>query len=167
MRFGRVFYAIVLFLCVFELWRLWNISPAEMAAHFNVQGNPDRFVPRAEFFSYQIKTLLVMVAISLVAQLIFMVLPAGLINMPNRDYWLAPARRDETVDRLSSFAALMFGVILLAVQAAFELSVYANLQTPILFNAQWMFIVMIASFSVIGLMLVSLVASFSKIPSQN
>ena len=165
MRFGRVFYAVVLFVCVFEFWRLWNISPPEMAAHFNLQGNPDRIVPRAEFFSFQIKTLLIMIVISLVMQFIFMVLPERLMHMPNREYWLAPARRDDTLDRMSSFAAMMFGVILLAVQAAFELSVYANLKTPIFFNAQWMFVVMIASVIVIGLMLASLMGSFRTIPS--
>ena len=33
--------------------------------------------------------------------------PASLINLPNKSYWLAPERREETMDRLaSSFEAL-------------------------------------------------------------
>ena len=165
MRFGRVFYIIVLLICVFETTRLWNITPAKMAAHFDIQGNPDRFVPKAEFFWYQLQTMLVLVLVSLLPQVLFLVLPANLINMPNREYWRSPERRDETVGRLSSFVAMMFGIILLAIQAGFEISAYANLQTPILFNAKLMLMVMIASFTMIGVMLFQLMFSF-RVPSS-
>jgi len=166
MRFGRVFYAIVLLICIFEIARLWNITPAQMAAHFNIQGNPDRFVPKAEFFWFQIQTLLVVIIVSLLPQILFLVLPVNLINMPNREYWLTSERRAGTVDRLSSFASMMFAVILLAVQAGFEISTYANLQRPILFNARLMLAVMTASFIAIGLMLFQLILSF-RLPSSN
>ena len=61
---------------------------------------------------------------------------------------------------------MVFGVIILAVQAAFELTAYANLQTPIIFNAQWMLMVMIVSIVLIGLMLIQLRISF-RLPSSN
>jgi serine/threonine-protein kinase len=166
MRFGRIFYIIVLLICIFEVMRLWSIMPPEMAAHFNVQGNPDRFVPKPEFFGYQIQTLLIVVLVSIPLQLLFLVLPVDLINMPQREYWLAPERRAETVGRLSDFAAMLFGLILLTIQAGFELSAYANLQTPIHFNAQWMLVFMAASFVVIGLMLFQLTVSFRR-PASN
>ena len=166
MRTGRIFYAIVILICVFEIARLWGIAPSQMAAHFDIQGNPDRFVSRAEFFWYQIQTVLVVIGVSIPLQVIFLVLPANLINMPNREYWLAPERRDETIGRLTSFAAMMFGIILLAVQAGFELSVKANLQTPIVFNAQWMLLTMTVAFIAIGLMLFLLIASF-RLPPRN
>jgi uncharacterized membrane protein len=165
-RFGRVFYIIAILICVFEIVRLWNLAPAQMAAHFNAQGSPDRFVSKAEFFWFQIQTMLIVTVVSIPLQILFLVLPVNLINMPNREYWLAPERRAETVDRLSSFAAMMFGVILLAIQAGFELSVYANLRTPILFNAQWMLMVIIISIVLIGLMLIQLRATF-HLPSSN
>ena len=166
MRYGRVFYVIVILICVFEIARLWNITPEQMAAHFDIQGNPDRFVSKAEFFWYQIQTILVVAGASLLPQILLLVVPVNLINMPNREYWLSPARRNETVGRLSSFLALMFGVILLAVQAGFEISAYANLRTPILFNAQLMLMVMIVSFVTIGLMLFQLIFSF-RLSSSN
>jgi uncharacterized membrane protein len=166
MRYGRVFYVIVFLICIFEIVRLWNITPAQMAAHFDIQGNPDRFVSKAEFFWYQIQTILVVVVVSLLPQILFLVVPVNLINMPNREYWLSSARRGETVGRLSSFAAMLFGVILLAIQAGFEISAYANLRTPILFDAQLMLMVMAMSFIMIGIMLFQLMLSFRP-PSSN
>ncbi len=167
MRFGRVFYVIVLLICVFEIARLWAITPPRMAAHFDIQGNADRFVSKPEFFGFQIQTMLVTIIVSLLPQVLFLILPVNLINMPNREYWLAPEQREETLGRLSSFGAMLFGVILLTIQAGFELSVYANLQTPIRFNAQWMFAFMIASFTAILLMLVQLAISFRRSVSRD
>ena len=166
MRFGRIFYIVAILICVFEILRLWNLAPPQMAAHFNVQGSPDRFVSKAEFFWFQIQTMLVVIVVSILSQILFLILPVKLINLPNREYWLPPERRAETVDRLSSFAAMMFGVILLAIQAGFELSTYANFQTPIIFNAQWMLMVLSISIVLIALMLFQLRASF-RLPSSN
>jgi hypothetical protein len=167
MRSGRIFYIIVLLICIFETARLWNISPGQMVAHFNIQGNPDRFVSKAEFFWFELQTMMVVIGTSIPLQLLFAFLPPNLINMPNREYWLAPERRDETIGRLNSFSAMMFGVILLAIHAVFEISVYANLQTPIFFNAKLMLFFMVASFAVIGWMLFRLMASFHLPSSQD
>jgi uncharacterized membrane protein len=122
MRFGRIFYFVVIVICIIETARLWSLSPAQMAAHFNIEGNPDRFVSRAEFFWFEIQTMLIVLGVSVVPQLLFLVLPASLINLPNREYWLAEEHREETLNRLSSFGASLFGVIVLTMQAAFELA---------------------------------------------
>lgn len=166
MRFGRIFFVLVLAICIFEVARLWTITPAQMAAHFNIEGYPDRFVSKIEFFWDQIQTVGITLLVSLLPQVSFLIIPAGLINMPNREYWLASERLDETRDRLSSFGAIIFGIILLVIQVAFELSAYANLQTPIFFNARLMIPVMVASLIVIGLMLLRLILSF-RVTSTN
>ena len=166
MRSGRIFYIIALLICIFETARLWNISPGQMAAHFNIQGNPDRFVSKAEFFWFELQTIMVVIGTSIPLQLLFTFLPQNLINIPNREYWLAPERHDETINRLNSFSAMMFGVILLTIHAVFEISVYANLQTQIFFNAKLMLFFIGASFAVIGWMLFRLIASLRPPSSQ-
>ncbi len=160
MRIGRVVFITALLICLLEIARLWRIAPEQMAAHFNLAGDPDRFVSKAEFFLFQIQMLFVVVLVSLPLQVLFLILPPDLINMPHREYWLAPERRTETVARLSDFGSLMFGVILLAILAAFEISVYANVQTPIHFNAGLMGVVMAIAMSFIVLMLIRLLVSF-------
>jgi uncharacterized membrane protein len=165
MRFGRIFFIGVLLLCIFELARLWSLTPDTLAAHFNIQGSPDRFVPKVEFFRFQVQTLLVVILVSLPLQFLFTLLPPDLINMPHRAYWLAPERRAGTLASLNSFGAFLFGVILLAVQAGFEISAYANLKTPIVFNASLMMAIMAASLVLVILMLILLVLSF-RLPQE-
>jgi len=164
MRYARAFFVIVILLCGLETVRLWFVSPDIMASHFNVQGNPDSFVPKPDFFGFQAQTMLVVLVLSLVTQALPLILPAQWINMRNREYWLSPERREETVDRLSSFGAALFALILLGMQAAFELAVSANLHKPIVFAAQLMVPVMIGIFTLSFIMLFWLGRSF-RLPS--
>ena len=164
MRYARVFFVIVILLCGFETVRLWFVSPDVMAAHFNVQGNPDRFVPKLDFFGFQAQTVLVVLGLCIVLQVLPLVLPVQWINMRNREYWFSPERREETVDHLSSFGAVLSALILLGIQAGFELAVSANLQKPIVFAAQLMVLVMIGIFVLSFMMLFWLGRSF-RLPS--
>ena len=162
MRFGRIFFIIVLLFCIFETVRLWNITPAQMASHFDIQGEPDRFSSKAQFFSFELETMLVVIGLGVVTQILVLMTPVEWINikMPNREYWLAPEHRDEIMDRMSSFAAILFGIVALGVQAGFELAVSANLHQPIHFDAQAMFMVIAGLFVATPLMLVWLTISF-------
>jgi uncharacterized membrane protein len=167
MRFGRIFFIIVLLFCIFETVRLWNITPAQMASHFDIQGEPDRFSTKAQFFSFELETMLVVIGLGVVTQILVLMTPVEWINikMPNREYWLAPEHRDEIMDRMSSFVAILFGIVALGVQAGFELAVSANLHQPIHFDAQAMLMVIAGLFVTTPLMLVWLTISF-RVPSS-
>jgi hypothetical protein len=164
MRYGRVFFIFVVLLCGFETVRLWSLSPDVMAVHFNALGNPDRFVPRFEFFSDEVKTVFVVIVLGLVVQLLPMILPVEWINMPNREYWLSPERREATIDRFSYFGAALFALILVVIQAVFELAVSANLHEPIVFAAPIMVPIIIGLIIVSFIMLFRLSRSF-RLPS--
>jgi uncharacterized membrane protein len=168
MRSGRIFFIIVLLICIFETVRLWELAPAQMASHFDIQGNPDRFSTKEQFFGFQLQTMLVVIGLGVVTQILVLITPVEWINikMPNRDYWLAPEHRDEIMDRMSSFVAMLFGIIILGIQAGFELAVSANLHQPIHFDAQMMLIFIAGFFVAAILMLVWLMISF-RIPSSN
>ena len=165
MRFGRIFFILVILFCAVAMARLWRIMPEQMAAHFNIQGNPDRFVPKIQFFLTQIRIMLVVFLVSLPIQALFLVVPPNIVNMPNREYWLAPERRAKTMERIGDFGSTMFAIILSTIQAAFEISAYANLHTPIVFNARLMGLVLVISSGAILLMLIGLILSF-RLPSS-
>ena len=167
MRFGRIFFMIVLLICIFETLRLWNITPTQMASHFDFYGSPDRFSTKQQFFGFEIETMLVVIGMGVVTQSLILITPVEWINikMPNRDYWLTPEHRDEIMDRISSFAAILFGIVTLGIQAGFELAVSANLHQPIHFDAQAMFMVIAGLFVSTLLMLVWLTISF-RVPAS-
>ena len=77
MRFGNYFFFIVFLLCIFETARLWFLAPAQMASHFNVQGNPDGFMPKMQFFASQLQVALVVIGLGLVMQVLVMPSPGS------------------------------------------------------------------------------------------
>ena len=167
MHFGRTFFVIVLLICIFETVRLWGIAPTQMASHFDILGNPDHFTSKAQFFAFEIETMLVVIGMGVVTQIFVLITPVEWVNMkmPNRAYWLAPDHRDEIIDRMSSFVAILFGIVTLGVQAGFELAVSANLHQPIHFDAQAMFMVIAGLFISTFVMLFLLMNSF-RVPSS-
>jgi uncharacterized membrane protein len=166
MRFGRIFFILVLLICTVETMRLWYITPAQMASHFNAQGDPDASTTKQQFFSFELQTMLVVIGLGVLTQVFVAITPVEWINLPNRAYWIAPERRKQTISLLGSFAALLFGFVLLTIQAGFELAVSANLHQPIHFDAESMIVVM-GGFVVIAiLMLVGLTISFRIPPSE-
>jgi len=166
MRFGRIFFILVLLMCIIETMRLWYVAPAQMASHFNVQGNPDAFTTKLQFFSFELQTLLIVIGLGVLTQIFVAITPVEWVHLPNRAYWIAPERRKQTIGMLGSFAALLFGFILLTIQAGFELAISANLHQPVHFDGQAMLMV-IAGFVVIAiLMLLWLTVSFSIPPSK-
>lgn len=70
--------------------------PGQVASHFNGAGRADGWMTRASYVRF-----IAVFAIGLplfVVGVFFLLrfVPNGLINMPRRDYWLAPERRSET-----------------------------------------------------------------------
>jgi serine/threonine-protein kinase len=104
----------------------WDSLPERMASHFGPGGAPDGFMPRSEFVSVMALvgggTVLVL---TILPQLLRFI-PTELINMPNRDYWLAPERRARSLARLGGWMA-WFGVLTGALIAVVvELTIRAN-----------------------------------------
>jgi uncharacterized membrane protein len=164
MRFGKYLFLIVLPICIFETVRLWFLAPVQMASHFNVQGSPDGFMPKTQFFASQVQVALMVIGLGLVMQVLVLITPVKWINTPNREYWLAPEHRDEMIENLSSFGFALFGAILLVVQVGFEQSVNANQQQPVHFAAQIM-LPFIAGFLIFSFVLLFLLTRTFMHPS--
>jgi hypothetical protein len=104
--------------------------PALVACHFVANGMANGFMTRGEFLHFSMGLdlglpLLVTVALAWLPRRV-----SGLLNIPNREYWLAPERREKTLDDLALYGlrmgCLLAGFLIL-VQA---LVVQANARHP-------------------------------------
>lgn len=101
--------------------------PNPMATHFGVDGQPNGFSSPGGFFALGGGVMLLMLAIFGGMGSLLRRLPNSLINIPNRDYWLAPERRAATVGRVADLMA-MFGLFVLTfLDVVFYLAIRANL----------------------------------------
>ena len=100
------------------------LLPETMASHFNGAGQPDGYQSRSAFFALCAAVLALNVAIFGGFGVLFRKLPSKWFNLPNRDYWLAPERRDETIETISSqmewFGAATLALYLYVIQMVLE-----------------------------------------------
>src|SRR5687768_10431534 len=71
--------------------------PARVATHFDFQGHPNGWMSRSGHLTFMWILGTILPLLPVVILYLTRSLPPGLINVPNRDYWLAPERRQETL----------------------------------------------------------------------
>lgn len=112
--------------------------PDRVASHFNSAGAADGWMSRSAYLWTMAGTALGVTALLLGVFSTLRYLPPSLINLPNRDYWLAPERRAETYASFLSFGVWMAAFQMLLVLGTHLLVVKANqLQPPVLSTNVW------------------------------
>ncbi len=135
--------------------------PERMATHFGPDGQPNGWMPKATFvITYGMTLFFVLLSCSGTAFL-FRVVPSELINLPNKDYWLAPERKASTLATLEpymlSMSAATGALMICIAQATFK----ANLTPdPSLGSGPWALLAVYLIFTL--LWTVSLLRAFQK-----
>lgn len=76
--------------------------PPTVASHFSLDGTADGFMPRHTYLGVMTGLVLVIAGMPVLLSRLLHRIPGTLIHLPNRDYWLAPGRRDETLRWLAA-----------------------------------------------------------------
>ena len=104
--------------------------PEVVASHFVAGGAANGFMPRGQYVG------LMLAVVLLVPLLLFFIgrlssrLPTQFINLPNRQYWLAPERRAATLASLGNFGVWAAYATLGFLCLVHWFVVQANLQHP-------------------------------------
>jgi hypothetical protein len=123
------------------LWAAQALPP-QVASHFNAAGQPDDWMTRSAHL-----TLMTLIGLALPLGMLAIFwgvryLPASIINLPHREYWLAPPRRSgamETVFLFGLWFAVLQSLLFLGVHV---LVIQANLAQPVqLSSLAWLLLV--------------------------
>jgi hypothetical protein len=146
---------------------LYPQLPDPMASHFNASGAATAWMPKSGFF-------MLIAVVALAASMpVFIVprsiakLPNDKINLPNKEYWLAPERRDETLQYFGNQMG-WFGCALLAfLFCGLYNAVAANFRPDHHFDSGSFYIELGAFLAFITFWLVCLLSHFARAPQQN
>jgi uncharacterized membrane protein len=135
-RLGTIAFLLLLVVLAVFVWRTSQALPPIVASHFSASGAANGFMPRG------IYTVLVM-ALVVGAPLLLALVPAAAagkgarsLNIPHRDYWLAPERREATVACIRTHGRWFAAAVALFLTYAHWLVVRANaLPPPVLSTA--------------------------------
>lgn len=156
----RVFIFLLVLVVVQSIYHYPQL-PERVASHFDANGRPNGWMTRDTFIGFYW-------GMAGLAALIFLGLPRFLrrapnkrINLPRREYWLAPERRAETVAYLGRQLLWMGSATLMFSIGVFHLAIQANLtDAPRLSPAAFPLIVAYLIFTL--LWVVRLVFKFRK-----
>lgn len=100
---NRMFCGATAMICAIQLWYWHSRLPDPMPSHFDAAGQVNDEMSLFAYYSLMIVLHLVMLVLFPILGAFLKVIPNSLINVPNRDYWLAPERRDSTLLFTSTF----------------------------------------------------------------
>ena len=112
------------------IWLTSRGLPEVVASHFVASGAANGFMPRAYYVGFML-----LFAIALPAALAFLPVlnlnePNARLNVPNREYWLAPERREQTARILREHMARVGTLLVIFLAYVHWLVVRANELAP-------------------------------------
>jgi uncharacterized membrane protein len=101
--------------------------PEVIASHFNFEGTANGWQPKGAFFGIYGGVIVLLVLVFSAPVLFMDRIPDSLINLPRKDYWLAPERRAETFSFINGQMLAYGNATLLFMLIVFNLAIRANL----------------------------------------
>jgi uncharacterized membrane protein len=95
-RISFIFLLLALAIAVIFIAISSQLLPATVASHFGPAGAADGYMPRESYVRLMGLVTFVVPLLVALCNYLLRLIPASLINLPNRDYWLAPERKEET-----------------------------------------------------------------------
>ncbi len=111
--------------------------PPVVASHFGVTGTANGFMPRSVYILFMLVFTVVLPLVMVVSLDQTLRHTHARINLPHREYWLAPERRDETIQFLQAHSIGFSTLLLVFLGFVHGLVVQANLQQPVRLSSGW------------------------------
>ena len=107
--------------------QLYPQLPGTVASHFDAHGRANGWQSKSSFLAVFVGVSVLSAVIGFGIPRVLTVIPVQIINLPNKEYWLAPERRAESLDFLAaSFAWLGCGMYAFVI-FVFDYSIQATL----------------------------------------
>lgn len=163
-RLPRLVYTVLFLADLLIMAYFYPQMPQRMASHFAADGHVNGWQSREAFF-------VIMFLVTSASALVCFLAPRQIaartnarINLPNRDYWLAPERREATMRFISATMAWFGSCLLFVLIAGTFLALQANLRPDGRFNSEAMLVVLgVFLAGLLGLM-IGLVRHFQRVP---
>lgn len=105
--------------------------PGTVATHFGEAGEANGWMPLMNYACFMLVTDLFLFLAIYYSPWLMRKLPRRLMNMPNKDYWFAEERADETLAKVAAMTWEIGAVLFLFMFAIGLLVVLANLAEPV------------------------------------
>lgn len=137
--------------------------PDHVASHFDGSGHPNGWSSKIGFFVLDLVMIAFLTAIFLFLPRLLDRFPDSTISLPNREYWLAPERREKTFEFVQN-QMLWMGIATLAfLICTFQLVIEANLNSPPALTSSFI-LLFVAYMVVVAAWTVRFIVRFTRVP---
>lgn len=136
--------------------------PSHVATHFNLDNEPDGWMTRNAYLLLMLTLLIsipsiVSVSISLLSEKF-----PHLINLPNRDYWLARPRQNESLDFVATHGHRLGRLVTVLMTGLHYVVLVANRAEPPALPQSWFMAILLGFVFALGMWVMALYRRFSK-----
>jgi len=164
-RVPQAVFALLVFLGFLQARNFADTMPGVMATHFGASGSANGWQTKGQFFFIEIVMLGVSLLIAFGIPAIIAAAPPSLVSLPNKDFWLAPIRRDHTIAifriQMAWFACALLTFLIVVNQLVFN----ANQSVPRHLNGAQFTMALVAFLCFVAIWTIRLIGYFSKTPS--
>ncbi len=116
----------LLLIVVCHMAYFWPHLPDKMATHFGANWEPDGWMSK-NMFMLTYAGLIGIISMSFLGSIALMKkVPHSMINLPKKEYWLAPERKDETMDYLSETMLRLHNITITFLVAIMHMTIKYN-----------------------------------------
>lgn len=163
MEISRLIFQLLLFIATLQSIYYYPRLLEIVASHFDGAGTPNGWSSKMTFFVIYWGVIALTLFIFLGLPKVLSRLPDSLINLPNKDYWLALERREETISFIT-YQMEWFGIAtLIVIISAIQLAIQANLPNVHHFSTVTMWGILAAYGLFILIWTIRFIFRFSKV----
>jgi uncharacterized membrane protein len=137
--------------------------PDRVASHFGMDGEPNGWMDRGGYLLLMGISGLVLASLAPLLAFLTPRLPRNMVNIPHREYWLAPNNVQATTEYLSGFALRIGWLGLLLMLGLHLLVVQANQQQPVRLSSAGLWTLMALFLTGVLASTIALVLRFSRV----
>jgi uncharacterized membrane protein len=159
-QFARPFFVLVLVISAVLIGVTVDRLPVQIASHFGPGGAPNGWMSHSGYLLFML-AFAIGIPLTVVLSMAFLPRHMGRgVNIPNRDYWLDPSRREATFRYIEAHAYWLGSLIAAFVAAIHLLLIEANATQPPRLPGP-LFVALLVGFLVtLGILMVSLLLHF-------
>jgi hypothetical protein len=130
-------FLIILTCTILFIWLTSDRLPEVVASHFIASGVANGFMPRTSYIWFILGFVIILPSIMVFSSSIILNSSQARINLPNKEYWLAPIRRDQTIKTLQKYMVHIGSILVIFLAYVHWLVVCANALNPPKLPALW------------------------------
>jgi len=129
-QFARPLFILLLIITTILISVTTDHLPAQIASHFGAGGAPNGWMSRNTYLLFMLAFAVVLPIAVVLGMTVLPRRKVNAINIPHREFWLEPARREATLRFLAAHACWLGSLVVVFIAAIHLLLIEANATQP-------------------------------------